>query len=123
MLPELVVERQSANAKFIKPTPPTSPKNRKRPKTTGGPGVDDPEKKKQKGRGKGKQSKEDVMTLARAVMLSHTTVSKYSARELQEVKKLYENEFHGLHIFGRHPYKEDDNKTDMQVDIAFLHRA
>jgi hypothetical protein len=39
------------------------------------------------------------------------------------MKKLYENKFHGLHIFGRHPYKEDDNKTNMQVDIAFLHRA
>lgn len=63
------------------------------------------------------------MTLARAMMLSHTTVSKYSTREFQEVKKLYQNEFHGLHIFGRRPYKEDGNKIDMQVDIAFFYRA
>ena len=32
--PELVVERQSTNAKFIKPTPPV-PKNMKKLKTTG----------------------------------------------------------------------------------------
>ena len=63
------------------------------------------------------------MTLAKGVMLSHTIVSKYIAKELQEVKKLYENKFHGLHIFGRHSYKEDDNKIDMQVDITFLYRA
>jgi hypothetical protein len=50
-------------------------------------------------------------------------VSKYTAKELQEVKKLYENEFRGLHIFGRHSYKEDDKETNMQVDIAFLYRV
>lgn len=81
------------------------------------------EPSKKKSQRKKSEPKEEGLTLAKAVQLSHATVAKYSPKDLQQVKELYEKEFGGLHIFGRRPYKVDNDGPDMIVDISHLHRA
>ena len=60
--------------------------------------------------------------LKEAIKLNYTTISKFSKRELDEVKHLYKKEFQRLHIFGSRPYTNDDS-TDMKVNIKYLHHA
>lgn len=85
--------------------------------------VDEPPAKKPSQRKKS-DPKVEEMTLAKVVNMTSKTVAGKSAKELQQVRALYEKEFTKLHIFGKRPIKKSErSQDDLLVDIDKLHRA
>ena len=96
-------------------------KKRSRNYTAGEPGDVDRLSTKKWGSKKVAPLQEELI-LKEAIKLNYKIVSKFSKRELDEVKHLYKKEFERLHIFGTRPYINDDN-MDMKVNIRYLHRV
>jgi hypothetical protein len=72
---------------------------------------------------KGKKAKEtEPLTIERCINMTSFDIEKLNPAQMAEMKKLYQDTFDPLYIFGAGPLTGDNNNP-MQVHFSYLHKA
>jgi hypothetical protein len=72
---------------------------------------------------KGKKAKAtEPLTIERCVNITSSDIEKLNLAQMVEIKKLYQDTFDPLYIFGAGPLTGDDNNP-VQVHFSCLHKA